>query len=84
GAAAELQKGALMVNPYHIEEMADKIFEAFHMSDREKRKRMRVLRKQIKEHNIFHWAESFLRVAINEDLSAFPEPPEYVPTVEIA
>lgn len=84
GAAAELQIGALMVNPYHIEEMADKLYEAYHMADRERQSRMRKIRKHIKTHNIFHWAESFLRVAINEDLSAFPEPPEYVPRVEIA
>lgn len=84
GAAAELQKGALLVNPYDIEGMAEAIHQAFHMSKEEKRRRMKKMRKQIKDHNIFKWADSFLKAAIAEDLSAFPESQDYVPSLNIA
>jgi trehalose 6-phosphate synthase len=84
GAAAELQKGALLVNPYDIEGMAEAIHRAFQMDLKEKKRRMKKLRNQIKKNNIFKWADSFLKAAIAEDLSAFPESQEYVPSMNIA
>jgi len=84
GAAAEMAKGSLMVNPYDIEGMAQAIYQAFKMDPKEKTRRMRKLRRQIKDNNIYKWADSFLRVAISEDLSAFPEPQDYVPSMNIA
>ena len=84
GAAAELQKGALLVNPYDIEGMAEAIHRAYHMEPKEKRRRMKKLRKQIKKNNIFKWADSFLKAAIAEDLSAFPESQEFLHSMNIA
>lgn len=84
GAAAELQKGCLLVNPYDIEGMAAAIHRAFKMDQKEKRQKMQKLRRQIKTHNIFKWADSYLRVAISKDLSAFPEPQDYMPSMNIA
>jgi trehalose 6-phosphate synthase len=84
GAAAELQKGALLVNSYDIEGMAKAIHQAFHMPREEKRRRMRRMRKQIKDHNIFKWADHFLKATIAEDLSTFPESQDYVPSMNIA
>ncbi len=79
GAAAQLGKGALLVNPYDIEGVADTIFRAFTMSDAERRARMRRMRRSIRGTDIFWWVDSFLRAAIAKDLSAFPLPENYVP-----
>lgn len=64
GAAAEFQDDALLVNPYNVEEIADKIYLAYKMEPAEKKERMQALRKQIKEHDIEKWAESFLKEAL--------------------
>ena len=87
GAAAQLQRGALLVNPYDIEGVADTLQRAFTMSEDERRARMRRLRRSIRESDIFWWVDSFLRAAIAKDLTAFPQPeglvpeavPDYVP-----
>jgi len=72
GAAAQLQHGALLVNPQDLEGVADTIYRAFTMSDDERRARMRRMRRSIRKHDIFWWVDSFLRAAIAKDLSAFP------------
>lgn len=72
GAAAQLQRGALLVNPHDIEGVADTIYRAFTMTDDEQRARMRRMRRSIRKHDIFWWVDSFLRAAIAKDLSAFP------------
>ncbi len=87
GAAAQLQNGALLVNPYDIEGVADTLHRAFTMSDVERRARMRRMRRSIRKSDVFWWVDSFLRAAIAKDLSAFPQPedhasgvvPDYVP-----
>jgi len=61
GAAAQLQRGALLVNPYDIEGVAEAIYQAFTMSADERRARMQKLRRGIREQNIFWWVDSFLR-----------------------
>ena len=82
GAAAQLQKGALLVNPYNTEEAADALYQAFNMPESERRTRMRKLRRAIREYDIFWWVDSFLRAAIAKDLSDFPMPEEYIPQIE--
>jgi trehalose 6-phosphate synthase len=82
GAAAQLQRGALLVNPYDIEGMADAIHHAFGMPAKERAARMRRLRRSIREQDIFWWIDSFLRAAIAKDLSDFPLPADYVPRDE--
>ena len=72
GAAAQLQRGALLVNPYDMEGVADAIRRAFTMNDDERRARMRRLRRSIRDYDIFWWVDSFLRAVIARDLSAFP------------
>lgn len=74
GAAAQLGRGALLVNPYDEEGVADAIREAFHMEPAERRVRMRRMRASIREHDVFWWVDSFLRAAITKDLSDFPQP----------
>ncbi len=59
GAVRELQD-ALVVNPYDIEEMADAIYRAVTMPDTERSDRMRRMRAQLKEHNIYRWAGNLI------------------------
>jgi len=60
GTADELGRHALLVNPYDVEATADAIFRAYSMEDGEKRRRMSLLRKQIRRHDVYHWVQSFL------------------------
>lgn len=79
GAAAELQRGALMVNPYDIAGVADALHKAVTMRPDERHRRMHQLRQSIKQHDIFWWVDSFLRASIERDLSSFPVVEDYVP-----
>jgi trehalose 6-phosphate synthase/phosphatase len=72
GAAAQLQNGALIVNPYDVEGMAEAIYQAYRMEPAERQVRMRRMRRVIARQDIFWWVDSFLRAAIARDLSAFP------------
>jgi trehalose 6-phosphate synthase/phosphatase len=79
GAAAQLHRGAILVNPYDIEGVADAIHRAFIMDSDERQARMRRLRRSIKQHDIFRWVNSFLKAAIAKDLSEFPPMELFVP-----
>lgn len=59
GAAEELKCGALLVNPYHAELVAEVILRALRMSEAEQRMRMNALRSQIELYDVFRWARSF-------------------------
>jgi trehalose 6-phosphate synthase len=63
GAAAQLRRNSLMVNPYDIEGVANAIHRAYNMSSDERRSRMRRLRKSIRKRDIFWWVDSFIRAA---------------------
>lgn len=59
GAAAELC-GALMVNPYDVDAVADAIDRALQMSSGERRARMRRLRARVHEYDVHTWANDFV------------------------
>ncbi|MBL7158320.1 MAG: trehalose-6-phosphate synthase [Candidatus Omnitrophica bacterium] len=59
GAARELE-GAIFVNPYDREGFADAIKEAVILPKEERMRRMKNLRKTVKENNIYKWAGTFL------------------------
>jgi len=61
GAAEQLKSGALLVNPYDVEEVADAILKAFQMSDAERSARMKRMRRVVREENVFWWVDSFLK-----------------------
>ena len=82
GVAAQLQRNALLVNPYDIEEVAETIYKSFSMDKDERRLRMRRMRRSIKENNIFKWVDSFLRASIAKNLDYFPITEDYVPKVK--
>jgi trehalose 6-phosphate synthase len=60
GAAAQLNKGALMVNPFDIEGTADAIHEAIVMPQEERQRRMKLLRAEVKRNDVRRWVEWFL------------------------
>ncbi len=59
GAADELS-GAFLINPHDIEGLKDAIVRAATVSPAEARRRMRMMRRPVREHDVGHWAESFL------------------------
>lgn len=74
GAADELSDGALLVNPYDIDAVADTIHRAVTMPMKERTERMRRLRAQIRDHNVFVWAQRFLAAAKRIQVEAAPAP----------
>jgi len=60
GAADQLGKHALLVNPYDIEKTADAIFQAYSMTENEQRRRMSLLRRQVRVNDVHHWLETFI------------------------
>ncbi len=59
GAAVEL-RDALLVNPYDVVGVAEAIHSALEMSFEERRERMRRMRRQVMEYNIYMWAAKVL------------------------
>ena len=61
GAAAELDCGALLVNPHDAEGVAAALELALGMDDAEQSRRMQKMRSQIRLHDVFRWCQSFQR-----------------------
>jgi alpha,alpha-trehalose-phosphate synthase [UDP-forming] len=59
GAADELA-GAFLVNPHDIEGLKDAIMRAATVSPGEARRRMRSMRRRVRENDVAHWAATFL------------------------
>jgi trehalose 6-phosphate synthase len=59
GAADEL-KTSLRINPHDIDGLKDAIMQAVEMPRAERRKRMRALRKRVRENDVAHWSREFL------------------------
>jgi alpha,alpha-trehalose-phosphate synthase [UDP-forming] len=60
GASDEL-RSALLINPHDIDGLKDSIIRAVEMPRAERRKRMKALRKRVRENDVTHWSEAFLR-----------------------
>jgi alpha,alpha-trehalose-phosphate synthase [UDP-forming] len=60
GAAEEMTE-ALLVNPYDIETVSDKIYKAIMMSSREKRRRMEKMQDLGKMRDIYYWVRDFFQ-----------------------
>jgi trehalose-6-phosphate synthase len=72
GASRELVD-ALIVNPYDIEELADTLHRALTMSDSERQERMRHLRINVKERNVYRWAANIVAALTNMRVPAGAE-----------
>lgn len=59
GAAQELTE-AVLVNPFHIDGMADKMMSAIEMEPEERRRRMKLMRQVVSDHDVHRWAKSAL------------------------
>jgi len=64
GAAIQVRRDALLVNPYDIEGVADAIYQAYGMNIDERRWRMQRLRKSVARRDVFWWVNSFLQAAV--------------------
>ncbi|TPX01940.1 trehalose-6-phosphate synthase [Schumannella luteola] len=73
GAADELRT-AVLINPHDIAGLKDAIRGALDMPREERRRRMRAMRKRVRENDVEHWSATFLdalrRVRRGDDLSA--------------
>jgi trehalose 6-phosphate synthase/phosphatase len=83
GSAGQLRGGALLVNPFDVEGVADALYAAFRMPLRERRRRMRIMRGVVRRSDIFWWTDTYLNAAISRDLSAFPVMEYYMPQDEV-
>ncbi len=60
GAARQMHRGAIIVNPYDIDSTADAIYQAYIMDDDERSRRMRILRREVKANDVHRWVKWFL------------------------
>jgi len=67
GAADEMGS-ALLINPHDIDGLKDQIMRAIDMPSAEQGRRMRALRKRVRDHDVEDWSQDFL-----EALSVFHE-----------
>jgi alpha,alpha-trehalose-phosphate synthase [UDP-forming] len=83
GAAVEL-RDALLVNPYDIVGVSEAIYTGLEMNPAERRDRMRHMRRQVMEYNIYLWAARALgdlREVRLEDTDASRMSPSAVPAL---
>jgi trehalose 6-phosphate synthase len=59
GAAHELSD-ALLVNPYDVSQLTDAIHRALELPEEEQGARMRRMRHNVREHNVYRWAAHLL------------------------
>ena len=78
GAADELPR-ALLVNPHDIAGTKDAVMRAVEMPREERRRRMRLLRRQVTTHDVARWADDFLFT-----LATVPRPRAATPDTDTA
>ncbi|MDQ7038822.1 MAG: trehalose-6-phosphate synthase [Aquificota bacterium] len=61
GASLQLREGAIIVNPFDEDEIAEAIYMALKMKKSERRERMRSMRTVVKEKDIRWWVKEFLK-----------------------
>jgi trehalose 6-phosphate synthase/phosphatase len=77
GAAGQLRKGAIIVNPFDLEGTADAIYSAYIMKPEERQQRMQRLRAEVRRNDVKRWVGWFL--GTDENLPIIREtPPEPV------
>ncbi|MGC7402720.1 alpha,alpha-trehalose-phosphate synthase (UDP-forming) [Pandoraea pneumonica] len=74
GAAQELD-GALIVNPYDIDEMAEALRSALNMSLSERQSRYEGMMATLREHNLSTWRDRFMNDLREPAATAPPAPP---------
>lgn len=79
GAAAQLQRHALLFNPHDIVGMAETMHAALVMPAEERQRRMQMLRRTVRKQDVFWWVDRFLEAALQRRLADFPVVDEYYP-----
>ena len=69
GAARELA-GAVVVNPFAVDEIAEAIHQALEMPEEDRRKRMQKMRSAVADNNVYRWAGKLLSALLKFE---FPE-----------
>lgn len=64
GAAAQLDDGALLVNPFDTEGVAEAIHRALTLPPAERRRRMARMRRVLQERDVHWWLEDFVQAAM--------------------
>jgi trehalose-6-phosphate synthase len=82
GAAAQLQEGALLVNPHDIEGMADALKAAFDLGEEERRCRMEGMRETLSTQDIFWWVDYYLQAALGTVPDDYRAIKEYFPPMD--
>jgi trehalose 6-phosphate synthase/phosphatase len=82
GAAAQLHRQAVMFNPHDIVGMAEAIDFALCMPEDERRRRMRGLRRKVRNQDVFWWVDRFLQAALQRGLEDFPQVEDFIPGSE--
>ncbi len=83
GAAAQLQRGALLVNPHDVEGTAEALRQAFEMDEEERRRRMAQIQELLQKQDIFWWVDYYLRAALGTVPEDFRDPKEYFPPLDL-
>ncbi len=79
GAVAQMQQGAILVNPNDLEGVGTAIYQAISMADDERKRRMRKLRQGVRRHDVYWWVDSFMEAAFSTRLGEFPVLEDYHP-----
>ncbi|MBI5456979.1 trehalose-6-phosphate synthase [Candidatus Kaiserbacteria bacterium] len=61
GASRDFDRGAIIVNPYSAEEVAESIHQALLMPKPEQHRRMKMMRNSIRDYNVYRWAAEFIK-----------------------
>jgi trehalose 6-phosphate synthase len=83
GAAAQLESGALLVNPYDIEGVAETLKRALDLPLEERKKRLKRMRRRIRRQDVFWWADRYLAAVFGKSLEHFRGEREYLPHIEL-
>lgn len=67
GAADQLGKYALLVNPYDTDGTADAIYQAFSMEPEDRKQRMMHLRTEIRRNDVHRWLQRFIDSSDEEE-----------------
>lgn len=79
GAVSQMQHDALLINPYDIEGLSETIYQALTLPLKERKKRMRRMRRNVMKEDVFWWVRTFLQASIAKELHDFPVIEEFTP-----
>ncbi len=63
GAAEQMGEGALLVNPFDLDQTADAIYQGLTLSNDERKSRIQLLRSVVRENDVHYWVRSIFAAA---------------------